>query len=986
MSDDSYFGDDLFLDDDLIAVLDAEEEKHLSLQPQAAKPAIVRHTPPPLKKQKINHDWSHKPAPLQHSASVDDFGDLPEISIQGDGTYGVAASSNISRSNSIAANTRPIPGPSRIPPLKPVSAGPSSRQPPQQHPIVRRSSANQTVTQRHPTPPLVPNAPPRQQPQPLQPRASGGTTLFNVPSQGRVEQRTELAELRDRVENRNQYARRVPSGDASRMSRSHSNTPGQVHTPTVAAPPNSQRFAASQARSSMSAQDKAEQKLKTELSILRAQMEEISKKEAEARQELEQARNARFAKEGEVKILRSNIDKLNQQHENELTKMKAAKEAAEAMQAQLKQTLREELDRVKTHYTFRQHELETSSRRTPLTSRISRMGRNVVSSSPIASSQMRQWNAIPSSQTAADNPARKLQFPPNSPKGQRTRVANKPNGKPSGLPGFQSGFDSTPIRYKGKGKERETHQDDVFIPPPTPQSPPSSPTRHSDRHPAVSAIGDVPMVDAVPFPSADLDRVPGLSSQPQWNQESDVEMAEPVREKGKEKEKDCVAEGLSTPDPPDWKGELHHILFTHHPRATPSELTIHLVLHTNIAAVDQSTIFTNNAHRLLEALGTTSVAIDLETHLNIISSSLVAMTQCLTISCSITPLIALLDLIRTITYSIPSFVSSLLSISADHPSPQLLITICNIVAQHLNPKENDFSPEECVGLAEEVFRLLETLCWTIPDDLAPRLSALILNHDVIMAMTSPKHTSKTLISASRALAFLASHRALFRHFLTLPRGPDGNPLQDASYHRLPQIEQLAAFLTDSRSGPDALQLRENVLTFFATLATAHPDALTILSQSYTLIPHIIMFLSNIASPLWEDDVELMASPERIKSVLDLTTRTISLLYILVCSQSPKVNLNEKLQTNHRIFNGIQHVFHVTFGRFTFADPPEWLDEGGRIQVEQLTEMARELLEIVVEGPELDMIWASFQLDLDGSKKVPVILDHDEEDEEALVVQ
>ncbi|KAH8074199.1 hypothetical protein BXZ70DRAFT_963846 [Cristinia sonorae] len=963
MSDDSYFGDDLILDDDLIAVLDAEEEKHLSLQPQAAKPAIVRHTPPPLKKQKINHDWSHKPTPLQHSASVDDFGDLPEISIQGDGTYGVAVSSNISRSNSIAANTRPIAGPSRVPPLKPVSAGPSSRQPPQQHPIVRRSSANQTVMQRHPTLPVVPNAPPRQQPQPLQPRASGGTTLYNVPSQGRVEQRTELTELRDRVENRNQYARRVPSGDASRMSRSHSNTPGQAYAPTAAAPPNSQRFAASQARSSMSAQDKAEQKLKTELSILRAQMEEISKKEAEARQELEQARNARFAKEGEAKILRSNIDKLNQQHENELTKMKAAKEAAEAMQAQLKQTLREELDRVKTHYTFRQHELETASRRTPLTSRISRMGRNVVSSSPIASSQMRQWNAIPSSQTAADNPARKLQFPPNSPKGQRTRVANKSNGKPSGLPGFQSGFDSTPIRYKGKGKERETHQDDVFIPPPTPQSPPSSP------HPAVFAIGDVPMADAVLFPSVDLDRVPGLSSQPRWNQEPDVEMAEPAKEKGKEK--DCAAEGLSAPDPPDWKGELHHILFTHHPRATASELTIHLVLHTNIAAVDQSTIFTNNAHRLLEALGTTSIAIDLETYLHVISDSLVAMTQCLTISCSTAPLIALLDLIRTITYSIPSFVSSLLSISADHPSPQLLTTICNIVSQHLNPKENDFVPEECVALAEEVFRLLETLCWTIPDDLAPRCVVKPIGCDVMTP--DPGYL----------------HRALFRHFLTLPRGPDGNPLQDASYHRLPQIEQLAAFLTDSRSGPDALQLRENVLTFFATLATAHPDALTILSQSYTLIPHIIMFLSNIASPLWEDDVELMASPARIKSVLDLTTRTISLLYILVCSQSPKVNLNEKLQTNHRIFNGIQHVFHVTFGRFTFADAPEWLDEGGRIQLEQLTKMARELLEIVVEGPELDMIWASFQLDLDGSKKVPVILDYDEEDEEdeeALVVQ
>ena len=46
-------------------------------------------------------------------------------------------------------------------------------------------------------------------------------------------------------------------------------------------------------------------------------------------------------------------------------------------------------------------------------------------------------------------------------------------------------------------------------------------------------------------------------------------------------------------------------------------------------------------------------------------------------------------------------------------------------------------------------------------------------------------------------------------------------------------------------------------------------------------------------------------------------------------------------------------------------------------------MARELLELVVEGPELEMIWASFQPDPEGSKRVTVDVDDDEE--EALMI-
>lgn len=48
------------------------------------------------------------------------------------------------------------------------------------------------------------------------------------------------------------------------------------------------------------------------------------------------------------------------------------------------------------------------------------------------------------------------------------------------------------------------------------------------------------------------------------------------------------------------------------------------------------------------------------------------------------------------------------------------------------------------------------------------------------------------------------------------------------------------------------------------------------------------------------------------------------------------------------------------------------------------DMARELLELVVDGPELEMMWASFQPDPEGTRKAPIEID-DEDDEAALMM-
>ncbi|TCD60942.1 hypothetical protein EIP91_009276 [Steccherinum ochraceum] len=969
MSDDAYFDEDLVLDDDLIAVLDAEEQRHQKdTQPQASKPTIVRHTPPPAKKQKTNHQWSSKPGPLQRVASVDEYGDLPEISIQGDGTYGVAIQAPAQRPVNGAPSSRPaIPPPRPLANAIPTGQTASSSRRPLHQPIARTLAAQQPVIHRNAT------ASSAHRPQ-LSSRPSNGPP---VPSQGRVEQRTELSDLRDKVENRHQVSRRT-SGESVSISRVPSIN-GRVQPQTAA--PSSQRISASQARSSMSAQEKADQMLRTELNILRSQMDELRKAEIDLRQELQQARDARFAKEGEVSILRNNIDKINDQHTTELERLKAAKEAAETMAAQVKQNMREELDRVKTQFTFKQHELETNVRRTPVAHRAVLAARQGFTSSPIPSTQMKAWT----SSSQVETP-QKPKVALGSPKVKRNR---KPEYEQlAGLGGFQSGFDATPVKAKGKGKQREMNAItvDVFDPPPPPPmfTSPSSPRRQLEPSQGPAARIDAPMEEAMPFPSADVSNPPGLSAAVDHTSSPEVDMMEEVKAK-----EEPPPEIIGGAEPPDWRHELQHIVLTHHPRATPAQLTIQHVINTSIPAshADQSTVFTSSARRLLETLGATSTFTDWDPYLRTVAASLASMAGALATSSSIPPLVSLLDLIRTLSYCIPSFTSSLLSPAEDVIKPAVIMTaLSHVIISYLNPDNQGFSSEETIPLAMEVFKLLETLWWSVPDDLAPRLSGFFSDYRVVMVLTSPRQSMQTLIHATRTLAFLASQRTLFRQFLTLPPGNGADPQAQPTYYRLPQIERLAAYLSDSsREGPEAQQLRENILAFIATLSTAHSDALTIISQSYTLIPSIILFLSNVSAPFWEDDVELMSSPEQISSCITLMSRTLSLLYYMVCSPTPKYNLSDKLQMAQRPFNGLPHVFAVTFGRFSFADAPEWVDDAGRAQVESLADMARELLELVMDGPELEMIWASFQPDPEGSKKMPIELD-DDEDEEALMMQ
>jgi hypothetical protein len=108
MDEDDYFVDDISLDDETLALLDQEEQKYLTLQKNNA----FVDAPPVSKKRRTNSGW--RPG----HPNADEFEDLPEISVHGDGTYGVRdvvrnnsapATRNLLNNTSIESSSSSIP-------------------------------------------------------------------------------------------------------------------------------------------------------------------------------------------------------------------------------------------------------------------------------------------------------------------------------------------------------------------------------------------------------------------------------------------------------------------------------------------------------------------------------------------------------------------------------------------------------------------------------------------------------------------------------------------------------------------------------------------------------------------------------------------------------------------------------------------------------------------------------------------------------------
>jgi hypothetical protein len=146
---DDYFTDDFVLDDTALAILDKEEQKH-ALSTQVP---VARHVPPPSKRQKTETGW--KPGlGNRRTETLDDLDDLPEISVRGDGSYGLHARNAVQAVVPVAKSAAPAPAPQPQPQPRPNVSN--------RNPLNRTASSSSLSSQQRRSPSVNPPRPPPQ--------------------------------------------------------------------------------------------------------------------------------------------------------------------------------------------------------------------------------------------------------------------------------------------------------------------------------------------------------------------------------------------------------------------------------------------------------------------------------------------------------------------------------------------------------------------------------------------------------------------------------------------------------------------------------------------------------------------------------------------------------------------------------------------------------------------------------------------------------
>ncbi|KAJ7178430.1 hypothetical protein C8R43DRAFT_1117814 [Mycena crocata] len=832
-SDDFYLGDDIVFDDQTLAVLESAEQKYLT---QAI-------SGPPPKRQKTEQGW--KPTGKGCATVDDNFEELPEISVHGDGSYAVRGATK-------GQNTT-IPKPQQR-----VATTPTVRRP---------TSHSRPEPQSRP---------------------------------------------RDSIPQPTSHTRAPPA-------------------PPARAPPRPVASDVSQAQADE----------------FRKQIEELRRENLKYQVELKEATDAKWSKQGEVSILRKNFEKVAQEHASQVAKLRLAKEESEAKQIALQKEMKAEMERLKTQFIFKQHEIETSSRKQPMSVRSKRVTKDFPSTPLAVPSQIRGWNQNASFNGFTEQSPVRARVIRGSPQDVQTRKTPEKPKKPNKLFGFQNSFtDATPVRpaQSCAGKEKEVLAGPSHL---RETSPPTGPIPFPQ-------LKDVTMTDSNYFDKImEPDAV-------------DMERAG---------EEIVSAEEIDEIQPFNWKAELTRLILTHtFPPNTSPTFKILVGLDLPPESADR---YSNAVTRLLELVASTSHHKDYEMSLPALCQYLTLMIEILNGTDLTFALAALLNLLTCLGCSLPRFTSTLLAqTQGGKDESEILEISCTIICTHLGPSKR---VQLCSDLGNEVVGLLEGLCWNVKDDLIDRLAMLCNRKDILMTLLDPSQ-SWLLARSTRLLVFLATHPQLSRDLLSgseQAAHTDGGKANDGPRH--PYIERLCSCLTDkSQNDAEAADAKSQILTFFGMLSVAHADVHASLLRCQALVPSLVAFVTQMTTLLWEGDQFFTEISENVARTIRTLNQTLFLLHHLLYGLEPNFNLRHRLHyAPSRTFNGITHMFIVTFGRLSCADPPEWIESGQKAELEAMSEIAQDLLDLVVDGPEGDSIWAAYQVEDVGNNS-----DTDEEDMEA----
>ncbi|KAG1890390.1 hypothetical protein F4604DRAFT_663097 [Suillus subluteus] len=625
----------------------------------------------------------------------------------------------------------------------------------------------------------------------------------------------------------------------------------------------------------------------------------------------------------------------------------------------MQKEMKEEAERLKTLFTFKQHEIETSTRKSPWSAR-SKKAPMAPPATPVpVPLQMQRWNQS----GAVAGPSRVTQESPNRPRfgeivnNERTR---KPGVETRNLPsGFQLSASPTKSRLtgfrKGRGKATDSNQRgplQVQDGGPPPASLPFGGTQTNSFQTARDDdSGAIPQEDVFMADSnADIN----------FHSQEDVEMTDGAQDPHIHT---TVDEEFEEVEPHRWIVDLHRLVLMHM-EPTCRMTTFHALLGVALPIGPKSDAYTSACSRILDVLANVPAQGHQAWELaaQAICGALTEMADMLAASNHITSLAALFSQLTQITYTLPAPHPYLLVDNVTDPEedgvPRILAVICSIIQDHVSKLEcQDTEKSELGLLAKESLALLEALCWNTPSDLENRLAFVPRCPSVLTILLDSSRPMWFLFQSTRMLSRFSTRPVLFQPLLSFPDTEE----QSQDYTRLPHVERMCSLLTDSsRTGDEADGIKRHILTFFAMLSEAHPTAHTIIIESQSVIPSIIVYLYGLSAPVWQGDEAMESDPQAASRVIQRMNQTTFLLHHLMFKAEAPLRLRERLECAPRHYNGLVHLFVVTMGRLSFADVPEWVQEEDKQDLERVAGLAKDLLELLMDAPEMDAIWATYQ--------------------------
>lgn len=1037
MSDDYIFDDEITLDEDALAILDATESNYFGMLENVQtfpQPAKTHLTPPPAKRRRTDDDggWDHPSIGIpggsgkliSQKRSDSFYEDLPNISLAGDGVYGVSsqgsqtlASSAKSVANPLGQRSRPtaLQQPTPVPAPAPIPA-PALRE--------RTSSANQNRPPPRPAPqrthtppsnvPYNPNNSNRPQPQ----------------QQYRQQQPTHVQQ-----QHPNQAVGQIPKSGSvpPQQNRPQNLGPGRnVNVPRQQPRQDARQFTPVPIQPT-------DKDLQEEVARLRAQLELMNNQQESMQKAFREEQDARFQNQGEVTILRKKMEKLTEEHNTNVKRLKTAKEVAEAAQAQIQKDTREEIERIKTQFTFKQHEIEASLRKPSYSAK----NRNKSASSNGMRDRLfggsSEFPSTPWGKTPVPNHTTKTPsksrigdflspgpvFGPNSPRRSQPRPISQ-----MALPGFKNAFEVSPKKSPGKGVTKHM---------PVPFPPSSSANgrveaegewgsgvngdgspggrKWKGKEKAIEPIEEdiVPMMVSPvksPFPKLTQGQPPatprsvgtqlGVGSSPLVSQFGDGGELGLTDLEGREDGDSDVDEFV----PLSLAGELHHRIFTHL-RPSTSKTTIQLLMALELsegASQDDRLTFKASTMELWNVLnGLASFDIvSIDQQYRRVAYSLTKIAYVVNKLKLLYVLSAVFSLLGTLVFFVPRFCGALLSEEDNgiDSSPTAttnvranLVTITSVLRDAIRtyfthprstkpPKElvrvmPEAMDEKEADLGREVLGFLEALCWGAPDNLESRLADVVSAEGVLDTLVDPRQPSWFLYGALRALALFTSRKELYKRFLSIPGSnltpsqggdldmatdPDIEVVQDI---KLPHLECLCLHLGDhTRNTEDAESARNGIVTVIATLAVAHQEARAVLLSSDTLASALISRMHHLTSLLWEDDPRTISSDELVNTTSRALSRTLFVFHYLLFANHPQAPFDLKRKIRAAPPSAaIDHMFNVTFGRLSFAPDLKNVPEEAERVLGRIVNstMASDILQLVVDMPEdEDLIWQAYQ--------------------------